>query len=544
MSIACGHLKLQAEDGKHAPKRILILNDGDIKWAGITGVTLDRKQAETIIAHFVEQGSEIVIDYHHSTRAVEDGRREKAPAAGWIFALEYVLGEGMYGAVRWNAEAAAEIERGEFKYYSPVILTDPKTKKIEILHSVALTNKPLTIDAPQLLAAEMHSVVERMQDDVPEKAKLSPAQGIKAIGDLVRKLTEAGLEIGDDSTFRAALDSLVAMIMPSRSRIKPEAAQRIIGDLIVIVAESRNPEKIETIIEATLSVFDDNDSDAASARSSNMKKATKTANKRKIIGTVPISAEEEVAPGLTVDVEALPEDQVKALDAVGAAIALITETLIGKGAEIPEGATSEEILAIANDMLKGGASDDIAASDDTTNKTTESIAGALGMKKTSTLKAIVGSLKVTSGQNTSITERLEALEEENAGYRNTIKAECAQKEVDKYVAESKINPNRKDHYKACMDLATADPERFTAIMAHAPLVMAPEGVTVTGRKAVATKTGRAQVIESAKTEWEAMSAEKREEEGGDDVLLGFLDTKLSVAQFPPLSPDEFKKLND
>ena len=152
MGYLLSYSRLEPTEGT-LPERLLLLRDGDIGWEGLEGVILDAKAAKKIIKEFQQHGAKVPIDWEHATVKVGEDRTDKAPAAGWIESLEYVEGEGLYGTVSWTATAAAELKERAYKYISPVILTDKETKAIEVLHSVALTNTPRTINAPELLAA-------------------------------------------------------------------------------------------------------------------------------------------------------------------------------------------------------------------------------------------------------------------------------------------------------------------------------------------------------------------------------------------------------
>lgn len=130
------------------PGRIILLADGDIMWAALDGVELNAKSARQIIAAFKQRGVDIPIDYHHATET----DAAKAPAAGWVRGLEYKQGVGLIGTdIEWTAEAATFIRTKQYKYFSPVITVDKKTKAIRTLESVALTNKPRTEQQTELL---------------------------------------------------------------------------------------------------------------------------------------------------------------------------------------------------------------------------------------------------------------------------------------------------------------------------------------------------------------------------------------------------------
>ncbi len=140
---------------KEVPTRILILKAGDIGWEDLSGFNLTADQANEVIAEFKRHGTQIPIDYEH-TSALEPGEKGiKAIAAGWITALSWVEGQGLFATVEWTEQAKQEILSGQYKYYSPVIISDKKTHAIERLHSVALTNKPRTRNQRELLAASV-----------------------------------------------------------------------------------------------------------------------------------------------------------------------------------------------------------------------------------------------------------------------------------------------------------------------------------------------------------------------------------------------------
>jgi phage I-like protein len=156
---------------KRAPRRVQILRDGDI---GIEGWPEDMRLTPTVAAHIIEHfermGNKVPIDYNHATTAVEDGDTAEAPAAGFITDLEYVMGDGLYGYVEWNAEGRGDVEGQAYKYLSPVVQREKGDKKANEkwrLHSIALTNRPATREQRELLAASLRA--EESEIDMPKK---------------------------------------------------------------------------------------------------------------------------------------------------------------------------------------------------------------------------------------------------------------------------------------------------------------------------------------------------------------------------------------
>lgn len=280
---------------KHAPERILLLRDGDIGWEGLEAV-LTEASAKAIIDTFNKQGSDMPIDYHHTTLKVDRGETSQAPAAGFIKSLEFVRGKGLYAeVVEWNEEAAAQIEKREYKYISPVIRHNEDTGEILELHSVALTNKPRTRDQIELLqAAERLEIFTNKEPGMAEKTKtkLVSAQedgvdeGAPAVDasqmlltKLISVLQEKGAQLADEApmaeVIRAALEVLGADVatvdeeptteepasMPTdektKASIPPEVALKAasydkLNDRLKLIEGERKEKRVDTLIEAEI----------------------------------------------------------------------------------------------------------------------------------------------------------------------------------------------------------------------------------------------------------------------------------------------------
>lgn len=101
-----------------------------------------------IVENFRAGGVDLVVDYEH--QSLSGG---KAPAAGWIKDLEG-RPDGLYARIKWTAAALKFIHEGEYRYYSPVISLDPKTRQPSKLMHLGLTNVPAIKNLPPLLAAK------------------------------------------------------------------------------------------------------------------------------------------------------------------------------------------------------------------------------------------------------------------------------------------------------------------------------------------------------------------------------------------------------
>lgn len=162
MAALAYEIKLEAGDGGalRVPSRLLVMPDGE--FSGVDGRPkgmtytdnageeqtvkctawcLDAKAAQQIIDAFEEAGLDLVIDYDHQTLRAEDNGMP-APAAGWITALEYEAGRGLWATVDWTSGGRESVASRSYRYLSPVFPFDPDSGAPLWLHSVALTNTP------------------------------------------------------------------------------------------------------------------------------------------------------------------------------------------------------------------------------------------------------------------------------------------------------------------------------------------------------------------------------------------------------------------
>ncbi|WP_337869815.1 phage protease [Meiothermus sp.] len=103
----------------------------------------DEASLAAVREQLAAQGRPWVLDWHHATLHVEEGKRDKAPAAAFV--RDVVVEDGyVYGLVEeWTAEGAADVASGAYGYISPVLL-HTEDGHIVGYHSHALTNRPGT----------------------------------------------------------------------------------------------------------------------------------------------------------------------------------------------------------------------------------------------------------------------------------------------------------------------------------------------------------------------------------------------------------------
>jgi phage I-like protein len=130
--------KFSARDGRPGPGKHWTLTDAD-------GVQL----AASLSA--IAAQTPISIDYEHQT-ILAPTNGQPAPAAGWMLRFEWRTGAGLWAEVSWTERAKAHILANEYRYISPVILTD-KAGNVQGLHNAALVSTPALLGMDAVTAA-------------------------------------------------------------------------------------------------------------------------------------------------------------------------------------------------------------------------------------------------------------------------------------------------------------------------------------------------------------------------------------------------------
>lgn len=182
--------------------------------------------------------NELPIDYEHQTLLARSNG-QPAPAAGWVSALTWEPGRGVFTTPRWTAAAKARIEAGEYRYISPVISYDPDSGQVTGLQMAALTNKPGLQGMQAVLSAldayagqSSHTtppnnhhrqepsmslaailVALGLPADTPETTALTAVTALKARAETpaVPKAVAAALGLAEGANEAAALSAITAL---------------------------------------------------------------------------------------------------------------------------------------------------------------------------------------------------------------------------------------------------------------------------------------------------------------------------------------------
>jgi phage I-like protein len=100
----------------------------------------DQTAGQIVVSSFTGRAIDLPIDWEHATQH-RAPLGQDAPAAGWITALQMRDG-ALWGKVSWTVRGKAQVEAREYRYLSPVFDFEIESKRVVVLVSAGLTNKP------------------------------------------------------------------------------------------------------------------------------------------------------------------------------------------------------------------------------------------------------------------------------------------------------------------------------------------------------------------------------------------------------------------
>ena len=143
-------------------------------FSGNDGRSWNNSNPDAVVAAFTRKRP---FDVEHSTH-LKGPKGDKAPAIGWILALQNIGGE-VWGMVDWTSEGREMLEKKEYAFYSPAFLYD-EAGTVQSIASVGLTNEPNLHQLPAL---------NREETQMPLPVELTQALGLGADADTASALT-------------------------------------------------------------------------------------------------------------------------------------------------------------------------------------------------------------------------------------------------------------------------------------------------------------------------------------------------------------------
>jgi phage I-like protein len=140
-------------------------------WKGHPNGPFDLNQQvySEVEVNFKRRERDTVVDYEHATLSGSE-----APAAGWISRLRQES-DGLWGLIKWNANAREKIEKDEYRYLSPVFIWSHQDNRSGkemgcYLHSVALTNSPF-LDGQKPVHLTQYIPAQPGETQTPEEVR-------------------------------------------------------------------------------------------------------------------------------------------------------------------------------------------------------------------------------------------------------------------------------------------------------------------------------------------------------------------------------------
>ncbi len=214
-----------------------------------------------------------VIDYEHQTLHKE-ANGQPAPAAGWIHALRWVEGAGLFAEVELTARALQAIASGEYRYFSPVFLYSSETGEVLKVTMGALTNNPAihgmqalnTMQAaasaqfstPQIIPSEepMNPLLKALlaalglPETTTEQAALTAVQSHKDTAEAAR--TALALKAEDGATAVTAACSALTSKAPDPAKFVPIDALTQVQTQLAALTAQQHADQVDKLIQPAL----------------------------------------------------------------------------------------------------------------------------------------------------------------------------------------------------------------------------------------------------------------------------------------------------
>lgn len=127
-------------------------------WSGMNATSkgeflFDEKAAESVLKAFADHGADrLPFDSHHLMLTSDNPEAKKA--LGWFVPRVSDDGDLLASDIQWTPKTAQALKDREYRFHSPAIAFDPKSRRISRLVNVALTNLPATKHQTPLMLSE------------------------------------------------------------------------------------------------------------------------------------------------------------------------------------------------------------------------------------------------------------------------------------------------------------------------------------------------------------------------------------------------------
>lgn len=209
-----------AVDGEDLPSEFRIFRAGKNETANGDFV-FDEEAASRTMAAYRAHGVDLMIDLEHLSTDPDHGNFDP-DARGWC-GLELRDGELWAVNVRWTEDGAKRLREKRQRYVSPTFTYDRDSRRVDVLHNIALTALPATHHAAALMAARQQRHDKARAEhrgnmaDVDPKTLAAVMKAVKLDPKVVDKLAvlvglEAGASIEDVSAGLERIKAKLAQI--------------------------------------------------------------------------------------------------------------------------------------------------------------------------------------------------------------------------------------------------------------------------------------------------------------------------------------------
>ena len=227
--------------------------------------------ARVIAAHNPAQP--LVIDYEHQTLHAE-ANGQPAPAAGWIHALRWIDGRGLFAEAELTPRARQQVADGEYRYFSPVIQYERATGAVQRLLMGALTNNPAihgmqAVDLTAAATARFVNPPDHQETDVnllqkliaalmlpadtTEEAALAACAARKAQADAALAALKLQTDAGADAvTAACAAQVKPAAATPDPAQYVPVGVVQELQHSVAVLSAAANARAIDDLVMPAL----------------------------------------------------------------------------------------------------------------------------------------------------------------------------------------------------------------------------------------------------------------------------------------------------
>lgn len=210
------------------------------------------RSKKEVAAFAADLGRDLVIDYEHASldAAASPNPAEAGKAAGW-FSVE-ARDDAMWATnVSWTEEGAGKLKRREFRYFSPVVFFDGKTREITGVLNAALTNNPATKGQQPLVASATTqektmsklATLMKLSADATEDAIAAAAQ--KALDERELLLTATGKgTVGEASAAIAAWKKDAEQVAGLSAKLAELEGKQAKGEILSLIKKAQDEGRV------------------------------------------------------------------------------------------------------------------------------------------------------------------------------------------------------------------------------------------------------------------------------------------------------------